>query len=95
MGLHDDPRFLQTSISVHGGNSGGPLINSEGEVAGMVSSKINTLEFLKQTGDAAPNVSYAIKARCIQLLINSMRQLISVRICLAMSGAGKEGTSRI
>jgi S1-C subfamily serine protease len=38
---HEDRLFIQTDVSVNAGNSGGPLINKEGKVIGLVTLKIS------------------------------------------------------
>jgi S1-C subfamily serine protease len=38
-GLRDDTRYLQISAPVQLGNSGGPLLDAEGDVVGIVSEK--------------------------------------------------------
>ncbi|MGL1888320.1 MAG: trypsin-like peptidase domain-containing protein [Reichenbachiella sp.] len=37
----DDTTYIQTDVSINSGNSGGPLINSEGEVIGVITAKIS------------------------------------------------------
>ena len=61
-GLQDDPRHWQISVPVHPGNSGGPLFDNEGNLVGVVLSKLDAIEVAKATGDLPQNVSYAIKS---------------------------------
>ncbi|MBM3301528.1 MAG: trypsin-like peptidase domain-containing protein, partial [Deltaproteobacteria bacterium] len=49
-GLRNDPRSYQISVPVQAGNSGGPLINEEGEVIAIVTAKLNALYVLLRTG---------------------------------------------
>ncbi len=60
-GLLNDTRFLQISAAVQPGNSGGPLLDSKGQVVGMVAAKINALKFAKATGQIPENINFAIK----------------------------------
>jgi S1-C subfamily serine protease len=48
-GLGDDSRFLQISAPVQPGNSGGPLLDRNGSVVGIVVSKLNALGVASRT----------------------------------------------
>lgn len=61
-GLADDTRMLQISIPVQPGNSGGPLIDNNGNVVGVVVAKINAMRVAEITGDIPQNVNFAIKS---------------------------------
>ncbi|MFG1299910.1 serine protease [Xanthobacter sp. V3C-3] len=61
-GLNDDSRMFQISAPVQPGNSGGPLMDQFGNVAGVVVSKLNALRLAAVTKDLAQNVNFAIKA---------------------------------
>ena len=54
-GMEDDKRYIQFSAPVDPGNSGGPLLNSFGEVIGIVSAKHST----------GTNAGYALKTSSI------------------------------
>lgn len=60
-GPGDDPRFLQISVPIQPGNSGGPLVDSSGCVVGVVVSQLDKIATLKLTGNIPENVNYAIK----------------------------------
>lgn len=64
-GVEDDKRLYQISVPVQAGNSGGPLIDMQGEVVGIVTAKLNAMAILRQSGDLPENVNYAIKARVV------------------------------
>jgi serine protease Do len=62
-GLGDDSRYLQISVPVQPGNSGGPLLDQHGNVVGMVSAKLNALKVMHRTeGDIPQNVNFALRA---------------------------------
>ena len=54
--------FLQISVPVQPGNSGGPLVNNRGEVVGIITSTAAILPFLTVTGNLPQNVNWAVKA---------------------------------
>ena len=64
-GLGDDGRFFQISAPVQPGNSGGPLLDENGNLIGVVSSKLNFLSEIKDAGDIPQNVNFAIKASVV------------------------------
>ena len=59
-GLNDDPDNIQISTPVQPGNSGGPLLDSSGNVIGVVASKLDALNALARNGDLPQNVNFAI-----------------------------------
>jgi|SRR5271166_1926137 len=62
-GLGDDSRYIQISVPVQPGNSGGPLLDQQGNLVGIVSAKLNALKFMAYTkGDIPQNVNFAIRA---------------------------------
>jgi S1-C subfamily serine protease len=65
-GLLNDTRFLQISAAVQPGNSGGPLLDTSGQILGMVAAKINALKFVRATGNIPENINFAIKTGAIR-----------------------------
>jgi TPR repeat protein len=72
-GLADDSRFLQISAPVQPGNSGGPLLDRNGTVVGVVVAKLNALEIASATGDIPQNVNFAIKASVAAAFLDAQR----------------------
>jgi len=61
-GLHDDPKQLQVSAEIQPGNSGGPLLNHDGEIVGVVEQTMNPWRVAQATGGALPqNINFSIK----------------------------------
>ena len=61
VGLLDDISQLQISAPIQPGNSGGPLLDEYGNVAGVVVAKLRALAVAKATGDIPQNVNFAVK----------------------------------
>lgn len=71
-GIADDTRMLQISAPVQPGNSGGPLIDTSGNIVGVIVSKLNVLNVAKYTGGDLPqNVNFAIKAAIAQNFLDT------------------------
>ena len=60
-GIGDDPRAWQISVPVQTGNSGGPLLDENGNLVGVVVAKLG-MTAARATGDLPQNVSYAVKS---------------------------------
>ncbi len=65
-GIKNDSRFLQISAAVQPGNSGGPILDSGGQIVGMVAAKLNALALLRATGNIPENINFAIKTGAIR-----------------------------
>lgn len=71
-GIADDPRIYQVSVPVQSGNSGGPLLNMQGEVIAIITSKLNAKKVFDRTGDVPQNVNYAVKVSHLTSLLNKL-----------------------
>lgn len=65
-GLLNNTQILQITAPVQPGNSGGPLLDENGSVAGVVVSKLNAVAVAKYTGDIPQNVNFAIKSSVLR-----------------------------
>jgi TPR repeat protein len=68
-GIQDEPTVFQISVPIQPGNSGGPLVNMEGNVIGIVASKLSALYMRNNKGSNPENVNYAIKSNYLNELI--------------------------
>lgn len=84
-GVQDDPRLYQISVPLQSGNSGGPLVNSDGAVVGLVSSKLSAAKVYQWTGDLPENVNYAVK-------VAFLKKLLEHRSALAENQPTQPGT---
>lgn len=60
-GLADNPAQIQISAAVQPGNSGGPLLDLQGHIVGVIVSKLNAGNIAKRTGDIPQNINFAVK----------------------------------
>ncbi|RAI57516.1 trypsin-like peptidase domain-containing protein [Roseicella frigidaeris] len=60
-GLADNRSQFQVSAPVQPGNSGGPMLDMQGHVVGVVVSKLNAQRIAKATGDIPQNINFAVK----------------------------------
>ncbi|MBO6523203.1 MAG: trypsin-like peptidase domain-containing protein [Balneolaceae bacterium] len=75
----EEPRLymdmIQTDASINRGNSGGPLVNSEGEVIG-----VNTFIFTGGTSNGFVGLGFAIPSDRVQKIINQLKESGSVSL---------------
>lgn len=62
-GIGDNPNQYQISAEVQPGNSGGPLLDMQGRVVGVIVSKLNAQRVAQRTGDIAQNVNFAVQGQ--------------------------------
>lgn len=94
-GYENDPRTYQISVPLQAGNSGGPLLNMNGEVVGITASKISAASVFEWTGDLPQNVNYAIKSAYLSVLLSSVTSAQDVPILPSASGSIADLTARI
>ncbi len=70
-GIMDDPHCYQIDAAIQPGNSGGPLIDTDGNVIGILVAKLKNTESMMRSGDIPQNVNYAIKSSFAQAFIDS------------------------
>ena len=73
VGMGEDSRYLQISAPVQPGNSGGPLLDQNGNVVGVVSAKLNARppNLVKNVGDIPQNVNFAIRASIVTSFLDA------------------------
>jgi Trypsin-like peptidase domain len=72
-GIKDDPRFLQISVPIQPGNSGGPLVDASGNVIGITTATIDAINRLKDSGYLPQNINYALKASYLKGVFDQVR----------------------
>jgi hypothetical protein len=82
-GVGDDSRYVQISAPVQKGNSGGPLLDQNGNVVGVVAAKMDAMKVAAVVGDLPQNVNFAIKGGIAASFLESNR--IAFRDVAALS----------
>jgi len=73
-GLKDDTRLMQVDVPIQPGNSGGPLINSKGEVVGIVTATLDSIVTLYKSGTLPQNVNFAMKSDYVIPAMNNISE---------------------
>jgi S1-C subfamily serine protease len=69
-----DASFLQISVPVQPGNSGGPLVTETGQLVGVVVATARLETFLSSTGTIPQNVNWATRSEAITTFVPPARQ---------------------
>jgi S1-C subfamily serine protease len=62
VGGGENDSLIQITVPVQPGNSGGPVVDEEGQLVGIVSATAEDESFYQETGAYPQNVSFAVKA---------------------------------
>jgi len=88
-GLGDDPRLFQISVPVQPGNSGGPLLDEQGRVIGVVIAKLDEIFTARATGSLPQNVNYALKSSLVLSFLESLPELSGKLVQTKNSGLSR------
>jgi TPR repeat protein len=71
-GAQGDPKYFQINVPVQPGNSGGALVDGQGNVIGVLSAKLNGAAALATSGALPENANFALKSN---LLLNFLESV--------------------
>jgi S1-C subfamily serine protease len=91
MGPGNDSRYLQTSASVNLGNSGGPLLNDQGRVVGVVTARLDDRAILEATGTVPAGVAFALRREVVLAFLTAQ----GIRLPPSPAAAGSMTTAEI
>lgn len=74
-GVQDDPTEYQISVPIQPGNSGGPLVDTAGNVQGVIVAKLDDMAALNFSGTLPQNVNYALKEKYIREFLKKTPQV--------------------
>ena len=67
-GLRGDASFFQISVPIQPGNSGGALVNDDGDVIGVVVATASAPAFIRATDSIPQNINWAVKSAFASVL---------------------------
>jgi TPR repeat protein len=74
-GFQDDLRLYQISIPVQPGNSGGALLDVNGNILGVIMAMLDAKTTFKISGSLPQNVNYAVKSIYAQAMLDTLPEI--------------------
>ncbi len=68
-GMHDEGTAFQMTASIHPGNSGGPVVDSEGKLLGVSVSRVNDQYLMTTRGIIGQNLNFAVNGEFISAFL--------------------------
>ena len=78
-GIDGDKKVIQITAPVQPGNSGGPVVNSDGDIVGVVVSKLDSTYMLENVGDVPQNINFAVRGDMAKYFLVSNGHSITER----------------
>lgn len=71
VGVKGNPGQMQIDVPIQKGSSGGPVLDSAGNLIGIVVSKLDALKLAKSTGDLPQNINFAIRGDIVRSFLEA------------------------
>src|SRR4030042_2310699 len=68
-GIRGEATFLQITVPIHPGNSGGPLLSEDGKAVGVIAATIAFQPFIEQARTMPQNINYAVSGSFVAPLL--------------------------
>jgi S1-C subfamily serine protease len=68
------PQLFQFTAPVQSGSSGSGVLNNDGDLIGIVTSKLNALKASKLLGDIPQNINFAVSSEFIKMTFNQLEE---------------------
>lgn len=91
-GIQDNPSYFQISVPVQPGNSGGALVDENGNVVGVIASRLDDAKTWEISGSLPQNVNYAVKGSLVRNFLNTVPEL-SGKLKAPRTAKDREGAS--
>ena len=70
-GLDNNTNQIQITAPIQPGSSGSPVMNSKGEVVGVVAAKLSDAKMAKLTGGIGQNVNFAVSGQTLKAFLDA------------------------
>jgi len=74
-GFQDDIRLYQISIPVQPGNSGGALLDENGNICGVIVAMLDAKAAFEMSGSLPQNVNYAVKSSYVKAMLDTLPEI--------------------
>jgi len=72
-GLGNNSAFFQFTAPIQPGNSGGPIVDETGAIAGIAQSKLRAIKIARRTGSLSQLVNFGVKSRTARGFLSTHR----------------------
>jgi S1-C subfamily serine protease len=71
-GIQGEAAYMQVSMPIQPGNSGGPVVDYEGNVVGIIAATAAAENFYRETGSLPQNVNWAVKSEYLLPMLTQL-----------------------